>query len=88
MEYLESVPIYVYKMIGGGAVTEKLSNGGDGKDEEETSASNHWLLPTREYDGLWESLYFEEGLKEKVHQHIYFCSVDFLLSYFLSFLYV
>lgn len=52
-------------------MTEKLTTnggGGDGsgKEEDETSASNHWLLPTREYDGLWESLYFEEGLKEKV----------------------
>lgn len=62
---MESANIYVYKMIEGGAVNEKLGNAGDGK-EDETSASNHWLLPAREYQGLWDSLYFEEGLKEKV----------------------
>lgn len=61
--------ILIYKIIEGGAVNEKLTNGdGDGSDRaDETSASNHWLLPTREYHGLWESLFFEDGLKEKVY---------------------
>lgn len=92
---LEFIKIFVYKIIGGGAITERLQNGsggdGSGKDGDETSASNHWLLPTQEYYGLWESLYFEEGLKEKVNTRTYFCllsRIRFFLIFYISYSYL
>ncbi|XP_055855805.1 pachytene checkpoint protein 2 homolog [Episyrphus balteatus] len=33
---------------------------------EEVPASNHWLLPSHSFDGLWENLIYEDNLKENL----------------------
>lgn len=38
---------------------------GDGVDDGVPS-SNHWLLPSRSFVGLWESLIYDLGVKEKL----------------------
>jgi len=37
-------------------------------DEEEgqSAASHHWLLPSRSFHGIWDSLIFESDIKCKV----------------------
>ncbi|XP_063709994.1 pachytene checkpoint protein 2 homolog [Culicoides brevitarsis] len=42
--------------------TEYLSTD---KDAAEVEAGTHWLLPFHEFEGLYESLIYEKGLKEK-----------------------
>lgn len=42
---------------------EYLSTNKDADNEVE--AGTHWLLPNKEFEGLYESLVYEEGLKEK-----------------------
>uniref|UniRef100_A0A1B0ACA9 AAA+ ATPase domain-containing protein n=1 Tax=Glossina pallidipes TaxID=7398 RepID=A0A1B0ACA9_GLOPL len=37
-----------------------------GGDSESIPASNHWLLPSPQFMGLWENLLFEPGLKESL----------------------
>uniref|UniRef100_A0A336KI68 CSON010794 protein n=2 Tax=Culicoides sonorensis TaxID=179676 RepID=A0A336KI68_CULSO len=34
--------------------------------DSEIESGSHWLLPCREFEGLYESLIYEEGLKEKL----------------------
>lgn len=43
--------------------TEYLSTEKD--EQSELEAGSHWLLPCKEFEGLYESLIYEEGLKEK-----------------------
>ncbi|KAL9887402.1 pachytene checkpoint 2 protein isoform 1-T1 [Glossina fuscipes fuscipes] len=35
-------------------------------DSESIPSSNHWLLPSPQFVGLWENLLFEAGLKERL----------------------
>lgn len=35
-------------------------------DAESVTTSNHWMLPNAEFHGLWESLIYDEGIKENV----------------------
>uniref|UniRef100_A0A1B0GC03 AAA+ ATPase domain-containing protein n=1 Tax=Glossina morsitans morsitans TaxID=37546 RepID=A0A1B0GC03_GLOMM len=37
-----------------------------GGDSESIPASNHWLLPSPQFIGMWENLLFEPGLKESL----------------------
>lgn len=39
---------------------------GNGENSEEIAATNHWLMPSQEFHGLWESLIYEEGIKENL----------------------
>lgn len=43
-----------------------FEQGGDGGDSEEVTASNHWILPSSDFIGLWENLIYEDGIKEHV----------------------
>mmetsp|Transcript_2924 Transcript_2924/g.5131 ORF Transcript_2924/g.5131 Transcript_2924/m.5131 type:complete len:319 (+) Transcript_2924:568-1524(+) len=36
------------------------------QDEENTSACDQWMLPNMEYDGLWEGLVYEPGIKSSL----------------------
>lgn len=36
-------------------------------DAESVTTSNHWMLPNAEFHGLWESLIYDEGIKENVN---------------------
>ncbi|KAF6739693.1 Pachytene checkpoint-like protein 2 [Oryzias melastigma] len=39
-------------------------------EEEELSAANHWLLPSAEFHGIWESLVYETGVKTKLLDYV------------------
>lgn len=53
--------IYSYSLNEGEGEQETINQGGD-----EVQIANHWLLPAREFHGLWESLIYEESLKENL----------------------
>lgn len=36
-------------------------------DNDDIPASQHWILPNREFQGQWEYLYYEDDLKENVN---------------------
>lgn len=42
------------------------------KDGEEVTAATHWILPTEDFSGLWENLFYEAGVKESVCIHFFF----------------
>jgi hypothetical protein len=35
-------------------------------DDEELAAANHWLLPSTDFDGMWDSLVFDDDIKGNV----------------------
>ncbi|KAM7360614.1 pachytene checkpoint 2 protein [Cochliomyia hominivorax] len=43
----------------------EVGAGGD-DDSESVPSSNHWILPSRSFQGLWEHLVYDKGLKEKL----------------------
>ncbi|XP_062126425.1 pachytene checkpoint protein 2 homolog [Drosophila sulfurigaster albostrigata] len=43
-----------------------LFDGGGDEDVDSVLAANHVLLPAKEYVGLWDTLIYEQGLKEKL----------------------
>uniref|UniRef100_A0A8D8D012 Pachytene checkpoint protein 2 homolog n=1 Tax=Culex pipiens TaxID=7175 RepID=A0A8D8D012_CULPI len=65
-ELLEHAPrsnlkIYSYTLHEGEGEQETIEQGGD-----EVQIANHWLLPAREFHGLWDSLIYEDSLKENL----------------------
>ncbi|XP_058455724.1 pachytene checkpoint protein 2 homolog [Malaya genurostris] len=50
---------YMYQLSDGTGEEETIEQDGD-----EIQISNHWPLPAREFHGLWESLIYDEGLKD------------------------
>lgn len=47
----------------------QLQEGGPGLEElgdEDLAAASHWIMPSRDFDGLWESLVFDEDIKTKL----------------------
>lgn len=57
---------HVYKLANCGHALETL----DGDENEEVTASNHWILPSYDFYGLWESLYFEKDIKDNLLKFI------------------
>lgn len=51
--------LYTYLLSEGTGEEETVQQDGD-----EVQISNHWLLPAREFHGLWESLVYEDDLKD------------------------
>ncbi|KAK1294475.1 hypothetical protein QJS10_CPA16g00412 [Acorus calamus] len=51
--------VHVYQLCEDG-VGEEISG------DEMLSSFNEWVLPAKEYDGLWESLIYETGLKQRL----------------------
>jgi len=39
----------------------------DQEEEEQISSSHHWMLPSKSFDGLWESLIFSVEIKSRVY---------------------
>ncbi|XP_064641181.1 pachytene checkpoint protein 2 homolog [Lineus longissimus] len=39
-------------------------------DDEDLSAASHWLLPCREFEGLWDSLIFDSEIKNELLQYV------------------
>lgn len=52
--------IHVYQLNTDGAASEEL------EEEEDISAANHWLLPSNEFEGLWENLIFDTDVKQQL----------------------
>ncbi|XP_037485993.1 pachytene checkpoint protein 2 homolog [Triticum dicoccoides] len=40
--------------------------GGEPSEDDTLSSFNEWALPAKEFDGLWESLLYEVGLKQRL----------------------
>lgn len=55
---------YIYNLVNQAVKTEYFDGGQD--LDEKVEAGLHWLLPSREFEGLYESLIYEEGVKEKL----------------------
>lgn len=47
------------------------------QDGDEIQVANHWLLPTRDFHGMWESLIYEDDLK---HDLLSFMQTTMLFS--------
>ncbi|KXJ75937.1 hypothetical protein RP20_CCG010685 [Aedes albopictus] len=47
------------------------------QDGDEIQIANHWLLPTRDFHGMWESLIYEEDMK---HELLSFVQTTMLFS--------
>ncbi|CAD7082574.1 unnamed protein product [Hermetia illucens] len=60
---------HFYKINERGAEIEILESDSN-ESNDEVPASNHWLLPSRDFTGLWESLIYEEGLKENILKYV------------------
>ncbi|XP_054903827.1 pachytene checkpoint protein 2 homolog isoform X2 [Poeciliopsis prolifica] len=58
------VSIHVFTLNEEGPSTLNL------EEDEDLSAANHWLLPAAEFDGLWESLVYETGVKTKLLDYV------------------
>lgn len=51
---------------------EEVANETMHKEGEEISAASHWILPSEEFFGLWENLFYDPGVKENVGQVLFF----------------
>lgn len=55
--------IHVYQLNHEGPAQEEL-------EEEELAAANHWLLPSADFQGLWESLIFDSQIKTRASKNM------------------
>lgn len=53
------VVIHVYMLNEDEAGSEEM-------EEEQVSMASQWVLPSAHFHGLWESLVFDEAIKERV----------------------
>ncbi|KAI5709675.1 hypothetical protein M8J76_013142 [Diaphorina citri] len=60
---LFKVEIYIYYLDPNGVQSEDVDNG-SGEPSDTTCSSNHYVLPSEEFHGLWESLVFDNNIKE------------------------
>jgi len=63
----------VYKLVRLGAEVEEICQEG----EEEVPAAQHWMMPNKEFDGVWESLVYDSEIKPEL---LRFVSTALLLS--------
>eukprot|EP00937_MAST-01D_sp_MAST-1D-sp2_P005262 g5262.t1 len=61
------VRVHVFELSDEGPSDEAVDGGGD--DEEPVAACTQWVLPAREFDGLWASLVFEDGIKASLLEY-------------------
>ena len=68
----QSIPVdsadihcYVYRLEECDPVTEELTNG-DSSEASAVPAATHWLLPSTEFDSLWDTLYYDSDVKNQV----------------------
>lgn len=50
---------HIYQLHQDGPQTEEL-------EDEDLAAASHWILPACDFDGVWESLVFDENIKEQL----------------------
>lgn len=55
--------IHVYQLQEDGPGQEEL-------DDEDLAAANHWLLPSSDFAGLWNSLVFDSDVKSQVQSYL------------------
>ncbi|EZA57516.1 hypothetical protein DMN91_002709 [Ooceraea biroi] len=55
------VKYYIYRLTQEGAATEIMKS-----DSDELSVASHWLLPTQEFHNLWDNLYYDGDVKDKL----------------------
>ena len=61
--------IHIYQLQEDGPAQEEM-------DDESMAAANHWLLPSADFQGMWESLIFDGDIKSQVAIYmIYFISI-------------
>ena len=53
---------HVYKLDPNGGQAEHMDEGGE-EEESSVHAARHWLMPSEDFDGLWETLIFDDDLK-------------------------
>ena len=53
------VHLHVFQLQQEGPSQEEL-------DEDDIAAANHWLLPSADLHGFWESLVFDTDIKQEV----------------------
>ena len=58
---MTSVRVFVYRLSQEQAAVETMQ-----QDSEELNVASHIILPAIEFEGLWENLYFDPGVKENV----------------------
>uniref|UniRef100_A0A3Q3M7G7 Pachytene checkpoint protein 2 homolog n=1 Tax=Mastacembelus armatus TaxID=205130 RepID=A0A3Q3M7G7_9TELE len=59
-----SISVHIFALNEDGPSTLSL------EDDEELSAANHWLLPAAEFNGIWESLVYESGVKTQLLDYV------------------
>ena len=61
-----NLKINVYQLHTDGAGAEEV-------DDDNLIAASHWLMPSSDFEGLWESLVYDEPIKMRVCIHLTFC---------------
>ncbi|XP_048882071.1 pachytene checkpoint protein 2 homolog isoform X1 [Brienomyrus brachyistius] len=56
--------IYIFTLHDDGPSTLNL------EEDEDLSAAHHWLLPSAEFHGIWESLVYENGVKTQLLDYV------------------
>ncbi|KAK0134562.1 Pachytene checkpoint protein 2 [Merluccius polli] len=59
-----AVSLHIFTLNDDGPSTLNL------EEDEELSAANHWLLPAAEFNGIWESLVYEDGVKTQLLDYV------------------
>lgn len=55
-----NIEVHVYQLTQESAASEELD------DEDDLSAANHWILPSKDFDGIWENLVFDTNVKQQL----------------------
>ncbi|XP_041353322.1 pachytene checkpoint protein 2 homolog [Gigantopelta aegis] len=56
----DTIHMHVFHLDMGGPGTEEL------EEEEDLAAASQWLLPSADFEGLWDSLVFDDAIKERL----------------------
>ena len=65
---VSKLDIYVYQLHNSCEETEHLDS------DDEVVAASHWLLPSTLFDGLWESLVYDDNIKKNVITSLVCCA--------------
>lgn len=64
----------VYSLTQETAATETLQS-----DSEELSVASHWILPSQEFDHIWQHLYYDDNIKNNVSKFMHLIQSIFLM---------
>ncbi|KAF5185814.1 Pachytene checkpoint protein 2-like protein [Thalictrum thalictroides] len=68
-EWVENHEILLFWQVKPSVHVYQLSEEGPGEEtsgDGQLSSFNEWILPAKEFDGMWESLIYEPGLKQRL----------------------